>query len=265
VAATPTSGPPNAWAGAECRIPLAVAARPDLPASAKVLYGLILWHDRSPDGCFASIRTLAREVGLKRRQVVYTLSTLVGRGLIRVDAGRGRRNRVFVLPLPVHSSAPVQSNALHPCTPVHPTHAVECTPPMHSSARASEEGREEGIEVGKEEGRLHQPLRVDGWFADFWALYPRKVAKKAAAGAFLKAVRSEARWRKVKAALEAQLPGLLAREPEKRPHPATWLNQERWNDEPDPPAQGAVPSRQESREADIDRKFRERMMRHLQR
>jgi hypothetical protein len=36
-------------------------------------------------------------------------------------------------------------------------------------------------------------------------------------------------------ALVAQTPALLAREEEHRPHAVTWLNQERFNDEPSPP------------------------------
>ncbi len=34
-------------------------------------------------------------------------------------------------------------------------------------------------------------------------------------------------------ALDRQIPGMLLKEPQFRPHPATWLNQERWDDEED--------------------------------
>lgn len=66
-------------------------------------------------------------------------------------------------------------------------------------------------------------------FEDFWALYPRKVARKDAAKAWnklrdeqrLQAVIAMADWRKI----------FLDRNPEHIPHAATWLNGERWDDE----------------------------------
>jgi hypothetical protein len=33
-------------------------------------------------------------------------------------------------------------------------------------------------------------------------------------------------------AVQAQSAEMMARSPDKRPHASTWLNQERWNDEP---------------------------------
>ena len=41
-------------------------------------------------------------------------------------------------------------------------------------------------------------------------------------------------------ALEYQLPELLSREPEKRPHASTWFNQDRWADTPEPDPQMLV-------------------------
>lgn len=71
-------------------------------------------------------------------------------------------------------------------------------------------------------------------FADFWRCYPRKVGKDAAWKA----------WQKVKpgAELAAQMLAVLAWQKQQEtwvkdggqfiPHPATWLNQGRWKDEP---------------------------------
>lgn len=67
-------------------------------------------------------------------------------------------------------------------------------------------------------------------FDQFWAVYPRKVCKKAARAAFEKAVRI--------VAFECILQGArdYAEEvadyvPKYIAHPATWLNAERWDDE----------------------------------
>lgn len=66
-------------------------------------------------------------------------------------------------------------------------------------------------------------------FADFWTLYPRHIAKKDAARAWSKltdaqrvdALVGAVAWRRVWA----------TKDPEFIPHPATWLNGWRWEDE----------------------------------
>jgi hypothetical protein len=77
---------------------------------------------------------------------------------------------------------------------------------------------------------LEPSLREDATFDAFWSVYPRKTAKDAARGAWAKA--------KKRAPLEDILTGLRAfvievRGTETRfiPHPATWLNQGRWQDD----------------------------------
>ena len=76
-------------------------------------------------------------------------------------------------------------------------------------------------------------------FTEFWALYPRKVGKIAA----LKAWRSTApKIADVRSALAWQVtqPGWVKDAGAFIPHPATWLNQRRWEDEPFNPPSGLV-------------------------
>ena len=73
---------------------------------------------------------------------------------------------------------------------------------------------------------------VEGWFSqEFWPVYPRREAKVAA----LKAARAVLKTPELRAAalraLTLQLPELTSRPPDKRPHPATWINGRRWEDE----------------------------------
>jgi hypothetical protein len=102
------------------------------------------------------------------------------------------------------------------------------------------------------------------WFqGQFWPAYPRKVARAAAAKAALKLRTPELRAAAL-AGLRAQLPALqqrMAEDPRMVPHPATWLNQERWSDEPDPPAQGRPlgPTQAERHRAEFERKLDERL------
>lgn len=66
-------------------------------------------------------------------------------------------------------------------------------------------------------------------FDDFWTLYPRHVAKLAARKA----------WARIDPVLHVEILTAVAawrrvwskKEPEYIPHPATWLNGERWEDE----------------------------------
>jgi hypothetical protein len=76
----------------------------------------------------------------------------------------------------------------------------------------------------------------EAWFIEWWDAYWLHKAKLAAREAFSRHVLSEARFQQVLAATRAQAPEMLAREPQHRPHGATWLNQERWEDEADMPA-----------------------------
>jgi hypothetical protein len=95
---------------------------------------------------------------------------------------------------------------------------------------------------GHDEG--HEPLKndLDDAFEDrFWPRYPRRVGKAAAKTKFVKKAQA--------CGVEAILSGLeravqeweaRGTDPEFIPHPTTWLNQGRWEDEP---AQRAGPKR----------------------
>ena len=88
------------------------------------------------------------------------------------------------------------------------------------------------------------------WFSQWWAIYWQKRAKKEARKAFAHHVRTEARFQRVMAATREQSPEMLSREPSKRPYGATWLNGERWEDEPAAePVNGTPPGRPSSTDA----------------
>lgn len=80
-------------------------------------------------------------------------------------------------------------------------------------------------------GRSSLRDQQDAWFAEWWAGYWLKKARKAARDAFGKHVKDVARFEQVMAALKSQAPEMLKREPRHRPQGATWINGERWNDE----------------------------------
>lgn len=74
------------------------------------------------------------------------------------------------------------------------------------------------------------------YFEKFWADYWRKPARAAAEKAYAKMVTTPQMHAAVMKALDEQRPEMLSRDPDKRPHAATWLNGKRWNDEVSPAA-----------------------------
>ena len=80
---------------------------------------------------------------------------------------------------------------------------------------------------------------LDDRFAEFWTAYPRKVSKQKARGAW-KSATKKADPDDILAALGEWVAYWSAKnEPEYVPHPTTWLNGERWLDQP-PQRSGAV-------------------------
>ena len=76
---------------------------------------------------------------------------------------------------------------------------------------------------------------VDYWFDEFWKVYPRKQSKKDAKRAFTKACKTEEQYRTIMAGLRSVIEtDWNGKDPKYIPHPATWLNGRRWEDEPLP-------------------------------
>lgn len=94
--------------------------------------------------------------------------------------------------------------------------------------RNAEESREE-----KNYARARVRAR-EGRFDEFWDTYPRKVGKGAAVKAWAKAVK-DTDPDDILNGLTRQLPGLRSSEERFVPHPSTWLNACRWDDEPSTP------------------------------
>ena len=122
----------------------------------------------------------------------------------------------------VHATATAQATAI----------ATATAPISCSSADAESESDEMSAELIPLEAPRPTPRNsADEDFAAWWALYPRKVGKGQAAKAY-RAARKKATPEALFAAVTAQAPLLMARGSQYCPHPATWLNGERWRDEP---------------------------------
>ncbi len=75
-------------------------------------------------------------------------------------------------------------------------------------------------------------------FDSFWAGYPRKVGKEAARKAFAKALKL-ADLKEIMSGVGALRAEVAGKDPKFTPHPSTWLNEGRWDDEP--PGQLQIP------------------------
>ena len=74
----------------------------------------------------------------------------------------------------------------------------------------------------------------ESWFGLLWLDFWRKDgSRKKALEIYRGKVKDEATAQLVLAGMQAQKPGMMAREVKFRPHCQTWLNQERWEDQPE--------------------------------
>ena len=91
-----------------------------------------------------------------------------------------------------------------------------------------------GVERDAQTTSKRDQLEAD--FADWWATYPRKRGKGQALRAY-RAARKKTTAEALHSAITRQAKTLTARGAEYCPYPATWLNGERWADQPDTAAQ----------------------------
>lgn len=80
---------------------------------------------------------------------------------------------------------------------------------------------------------LKEKKEEDPGFEEFWSHNWRTAGKKPARLSWRKHATSNEKRAVILAAVQRAKPGYMQRELEKRPHMATWLNQERYNDEPE--------------------------------
>lgn len=89
--------------------------------------------------------------------------------------------------------------------------------------------------AGKRKSEPEFEPEFDSWFEnEFWPDYPRKVSKAAAKRAAQRKMNTPERRVQAVLRLKLELSEMLSREPQYRPHAATWFNQDRWSDVPEP-------------------------------
>ena len=104
----------------------------------------------------------------------------------------------------------------------------------NSIHRDKEKEKEKDIEKEKEKEKRVETAagtKAVNFFESFWSVYPRKVGKAPAKKSFEKIKMDQGLFDKILKAVEKQIGCGMLNNGQYTPHPATWLNQERWNDE----------------------------------
>jgi hypothetical protein len=243
-------------------IPKWLCATEKLSLAAKVLLVILDDHrNRKTGQCNPRIRTLAKESHTPRRTVQRALADLCRLGLIQITwaqresnyriAPRSEWSKILMRQIGAteNPDAPVWRNALRQFGATEPAVSLltELDPlnykknslflshRKHVAKPAISPTKKPSAESVSLTVYEPEPETFDVWFEQkFWPFYPRKTAKAAALKAARAAGKSPKLRDEILTGLYRQLPNLESREPEFIPHAATWLNQKRWLDEPEP-------------------------------
>lgn len=202
-------------------LPAAVRYDARLKPMERILYGEITALADQTGYCYASNRYFIELYGVTDRAVQKWIKDLTACGYITVEvlggAGQGRCKRRIT---PIFSLWDVRQ------TPEQKFATPEqkfAPPPNKSSGRTIQDNNTSNNNTTRACAR---------GFDRFWAAYPRKVGKGAAERSFERIRPDAALLDGMLRAIETQrqsdtwLRGYI-------PNPATWLNQRRWEDEPD--------------------------------
>lgn len=189
---------------------------PDNQGELLVLLALADFADDAGN-CWPSIATIAKKARVQDRSAIRIVRRLESAGYLKTIVGGGRHgcNQYRINP-----------DRLSPLTESHPDRndretLTETTrnpdPPVTRTI----------IEPSREPSLLN--IGQNG-FDDFWAIYPRKVAKGAARKAWDKAVK-RAPPDTIIAGTRAYADARQGQDAQYTAHPASWLNAERWTDD----------------------------------
>jgi hypothetical protein len=213
----------------------AVLDRSEAKGTARTLMLILADHlNQSTRRCDPSVATLARECNTSHRTIPRLLAQLKAAGEIEIHAGGGRNHcNSYTITLAENPDTTVTLSAGNP------DNRVSVSTPETLTPVSAFNGESLTIQVRNTDTHVTQTIRNqknishsadDPDFTAFWSAYPRKVAKPAA----LKAWRS-AKNRPPLADLLAALDRHKGSEQWQTarfiPHPATWLNGQRWDDQ----------------------------------
>lgn len=192
----------------------------EITSPAVRLYAVLRRYADQNGNCFPTRKTLATRVRVSEATIDRLIKELQGIGALMV------RNR--------KAESGGYTSSMYTVVTVRGVYSPMSTGVLTHEDRGvlTSDDRTIAIENQSHELDLSRASLVDR-FNEFWAAYPRKIGKPAA----------ERAYRKIKPAEHEALMGGLAvwvkywderGQPEYTPHPSTFLNQRRWEDQPTP-------------------------------
>ena len=106
-----------------------------------------------------------------------------------------------------------------------------CTQLTADDSNINKKNKENIVKETPLKGSKEKAATLDRAFDKFWAVYPRHTAKQDAKKAFLKIKPDEEMLNTMLSAIQRQKGTEQWSDPRYIPHPATWLNGRRWEDE----------------------------------
>ena len=196
---------------------------------------LILWgiaNHHSDQGAWPSIATLAKYAGITERRVQQIVRELTNSGEITIQEQGGfghtqyKTNRYFInLTCPPDCDGTLQ----------HRTGVKSVTVRGEISDIRGEIWSPSGVKpISPEPNKepIKKPNKnLSEYFAEFWNVYPRKLDKGKAERAFKSAIKKASPEEIIQAAQRYR--DDPTRRDDFTKYPATWLNAESWNNEPD--------------------------------
>ena len=194
------------------------------------VYLSLVRHADSHRECFPAHARIAASIGMQKRAVIRSIKTLENHGLIKVvhhfEGKRQTQNTYVILGIKGVSPETLPS-VMEDTRGVSPETLERVSPETHK-----------GIPIRKDTHRRKEPPispkgDVEG-FEQFWTAYPKKTAKGAALKSWLQLKPSVELTEHILHAVSQQRdsPQWQRDGGQFIPHPSTWLNQARWDDEP---------------------------------
>lgn len=164
------------------------------------------------------LATLSRELRVTRYEVAGKRYLWIRNWFEHQRVDRANKPR-YPLPPEVASSGD---------EPTDPDDATSSRDPHESSSAGTEVQGSSGAGVLTTSRAVAPEM-----FVRFYTIYPRRIGKKAAEKAWAKAIKDGAEPELVIQAAQRYAASRVGQDPKYTPHPATWLNQGRWEDEPE--------------------------------
>lgn len=216
---------------------------------------VIAGHTGRGGEAWPGVNRIASIAGIHRSTVITSITNLEARTYVVVERKRGCANRYLLASTSsadatgtsrVETTSPAET----PVAPIHPASRVDATPPVAPALPDQSRGRfpnssyELSSGNSEEQEHVQQDQEPADRFAEFWKAYPRKAGSKANAAKLWKT-------RQLDTIADQLLADVIARKADARqwtdeqyiPHPTTYLNQRRWEEEWKPATGRAIAPR----------------------